>query len=331
MNAKKALVCGADGFIGHHLVNYLKQEGYWVKGIDIKINTYARSNADTFIKGDLRNQKFCEEVIDESFDEVYQLAADMGGAGYIFVGNNDADIMHSNVMINLNILDVCYQRNVKNLLFSSSACVYPAYNQLDPDTPKTSEESTYPAAPDSEYGWEKLFSERIYLSFHRCKKMNIKIARLHNIFGPEGSWNDGREKSPAAICRKIATAKNGEKIEIWGDGNQTRSYLYIDECLQGLRKLMNSSWTGPVNLGSEEMVTINELAKLVMKIAGKNLQLEHIPGPLGVRGRKSDNHMIKQMLGWSPSYSLKEGLEKTYLWIESQVKHNRSAQSFRPR
>lgn len=316
---KKALVCGAGGFIGSHLVKRLKQEGFWVRGIDLKYPQFAETEADDFMIGDLRDAYICRQVVDQRFDEVYQLAADMGGAGFVFIGDNDADIMHNSALINLNMLEACQKRNVKRIFYSSSACIYPEYNQMEPDNPKTSEDSAYPAQPDSDYGWEKLFSERLYLAFHRNYGMEVSVARYHNIFGPEGSWNDGREKSPAAMCRKVAETEDGGEIEMWGDGKQTRSFLYVDECLEGSIRLMRSDWTGPVNIGSEEMVTINQLAEIVMEIAGKKLSIKHIPGPLGVRGRNSDNHLIYQKLGWKPTRELIEGLQKTYSWIEAQV------------
>jgi GDP-D-mannose 3', 5'-epimerase len=317
---KKALVCGAGGFIGNHLVNRLKNEGYWVRGVDLKYNEFQDTKADDFVIGDLTDPQLCRTVIDRKFDEVYQLAADMGGAGFVFTGENDADIMHNSGMINLNILDACRRRNVSRIFYSSSACMYPEYNQMDPNNPKCSEDSAYPASPDSEYGWEKLFSERLYLAYHRNYGMDVRIARFHNIYGPFGSWQDGREKAPAAFCRKVAEVSDGDTIEMWGDGKQTRSFLYIDECLEGVRRLMLSDWTGPVNIGSEEMVSINKLAAIVMDIAGKTLSINHIPGPLGVRGRNSDNKLIAEKLNWAPSYSLKKGLEKTYNWVEEQVK-----------
>ena len=317
---KKALVCGAGGFIGNHLVNRLKNEGYWVRGVDLKYNEFQDTKADDFVIGDLTDPQLCRTVIDRKFDEVYQLAADTGGAGFVFTGENDADIMHNSGMINLNILDACRRRNVSRIFYSSSACMYPEYNQMDPNNPKCSEDSAYPASPDSEYGWEKLFSERLYLAYHRNYGMDVRIARFHNIYGPFGSWQDGREKAPAAFCRKVAEVSDGDTIEMWGDGKQTRSFLYIDECLEGVRRLMLSDWTGPVNIGSEEMVSINKLAAIVMDIAGKTLSINHIPGPLGVRGRNSDNKLIAEKLNWAPSYSLKKGLEKTYNWVEEQVK-----------
>lgn len=317
---KKALVCGAGGFIGAHLVKRLVKEGYWVRGVDLKFPPYAETHAHDFIIGDLRDPLICRTAVDQPFDEVYQLAADMGGAGFVFTGENDADIMHNSALINLNMIEACWKRNVKNIFYSSSACMYPEYNQNDPDNPKTAEDSAYPAQPDSEYGWEKLFSERLYLAFQRNYGINVKIARFHNIFGPEGSWHDGREKAPAALCRKVAMAEEGSEIEIWGDGKQTRSFLYIDECLEGIHRLMESDWTGPVNIGSEEMVTINKLAEMIMGIAGKELNIRHVPGPLGVRGRNSDNELIFSKLGWKPQKPLIKGLEVTYRWISEQVK-----------
>lgn len=319
MNSRKALVCGAGGFIGSHLVKFLKEKGYWVRGVDIKRPEYSESVADEFVVGDLRDLNVCKQVLDQPFDEVYQLAADMGGAGYIFSGEHDADIMHNSALINLNIVDLCNSMKVKKVFYSSSACIYPAYNQTDPDNPKCSEDSAYPAAPDSEYGWEKLFSERIYLSYYRNYGLQVRIARFHNIFGPEGAWNNGKDKAPAATCRKVAEAINGGEIEIWGDGLQTRSFLYIDECLEGVYKLVQSDFMGPVNIGSEEMVTINRLAEMTMNIAGKKLKFKHVAGPLGVRGRNSDNKLIKEKLGWAPSRPLEDGMRKTFDWINQQV------------
>ena len=317
---KTALVCGAGGFIGSHLVKRLKQEGFWVRGVDLKYPEFSKTAADDFVIGDLRVPAVCRSITDHPFDEVYQLAADMGGAGYIFTGEHDADVMHNSAMINLNMVDICCKAGVKKIFYSSSACVYPQYNQIDPDNPKCSEDSTYPAAPDSEYGWEKLFSERMYLSYYRNNGLAVRIARFHNIFGPKGTWNDGREKVPAALCRKVAEAQNGGEIEIWGDGKQTRSFLYIDECLEGVRRLMDSDFTGPVNIGSDEMITINGLAEIIMDIAGKEkLTIKHIDGPMGVRGRTSDNRLIHEKLGWKPKLPLRDGLAKTYQWIERQV------------
>jgi nucleoside-diphosphate-sugar epimerase len=317
---KSALICGAGGFIGSHLVKRLKNEGFWVRGIDLKYPEFAETDADDFVIGDLRDPYICRAVVDRKFDEVYQFAADMGGAGFVFTGENDADIMHNSAMINLNMLDACSRRNVKRIFYSSSACIYPEYNQMEPDNPNCAEDSVYPAQPDSEYGWEKLFSERLYLAFHRNYGMEVRIARYHNIFGPLGTWDGGREKAPAAMCRKVAMAKDGGEIEIWGDGKQTRSFLYIDECLEGTLRFTRSDWTGPVNIGSDEMVTINQLAHMAMEIAGKKLNINNVPGPLGVRGRNSDNNLIYEKLGWRPTWPLKKGMEKTYQWIEEQVR-----------
>ncbi len=319
-NNKTALVCGGGGFIGSHLVKRLKQEGYWVRGADLKKPDFSATAADDFVIADLRDDESWKKILDRPFDEVYQLAADMGGAGYIFTGEHDADVMHNSASINLNAAHYGQKAGIKKIFYSSSACMYPAYNQEDPNNPKCNEASAYPAAPDSEYGWEKLFSERLYLSFARNYKMNVRIARFHNIFGPEGTWRGGKEKAPAAICRKVAEAPDGGEIEIWGDGMQTRSFLYIDECLEGVRRLMQSEFTGPVNIGSEEMVTINQLAEIAMGIAGKKLTIKHIDGPLGVRGRNSDNKLIKEKLGWAPSQPLNTGLTKTYEWIQQQLK-----------
>jgi len=319
---KKALVLGAGGFIGGHLVKRLKADGFWVRGADLKFHEHAETAADDFAVGDLRDQSFCKAIIDTRFDEVYQLAADMGGAGYIFVGTHDADIMHNSALINLNVIDAAHKRNIANIFYSSSACMYPAYNQEDPDNPNCEESSAYPAAPDSEYGWEKLFSERMYLAFNRNHGMRCRVARYHNIFGPEGTWDGGKEKAPAAICRKVAKARSGDEIEIWGDGLQTRSFLYIDECVEGTTRLLRSGFEGPVNIGSEEMVSINQLVDIVADIAGKNIRKNNIPGPVGVRGRNSDNRLIEQKLGWKPSQPLVKGLEKTYAWIEQRVRAN---------
>lgn len=315
---KRVLVNGAGGFIGGHMVKRLKSEGYWVRGVDLKQHEFTTPPADEFIVGDLRDQHLVAEVVD-GIDEVYQFAADMGGAGYIFTGEHDADVMHNSATINLNTLYYGVKAGVRKFFYSSSACMYPEYNQTDPLNPKCSEDSAYPAAPDSEYGWEKLFSERLYMSYMRNYGVSVRVARFHNIFGIEGTWTGGKEKAPAAMCRKVAEAEDGGEIEIWGDGLQTRSFLYIDECIEGVRRLMDSDFTGPVNVGSEEMVTVNQLAEMVMEIAGKKLGIRHISGPLGVRGRNSDNRMIGEKLGWKPSRPLREGLEKTYRWIEQQV------------
>lgn len=316
---KRVLVLGAGGFIGGHLVKKLKKEGAWVRGVDIKKHEFTTLPCDEFILGDLRDQILCRSVLDSYFDEVYQLAADMGGAGYIFTGENDASVMHNSALININIVEQAALHKVKKIFYSSSACIYPEYNQMDPDNPNCKEDSAYPAMPDSEYGWEKLFSERLYFSFMRNTGLDVKVARFHNIFGPEGTWKDGKEKAPAALCRKIAQAEDGGTIEIWGDGLQTRSFLYIDECLDGIQRLMNSDFHGPVNIGSEEMVSINQLAEMITKISGKKIFFNHIPGPQGVRGRRSDNTLIYEKLSWKPTVPLVKGLEKTFYWINEQV------------
>ena len=318
---KKILVCGAEGFIGGHLVKKLKKEGHWVRGVDIKKQSFGTSPADEFIIGDLTDQALVKNVLDIPFDEVYQLAADMGGAGYIFTGANDANVMHNSATINLNIIHQSSIIGVKKIFYSSSACIYPAYNQEDPANPKCGEDTAYPALPDSEYGWEKLFSERLYLAYNRNYGLNVRVARFHNIFGPEGTWEGGKEKAPAAICRKVAEASENGSIEVWGDGLQTRSFLYIDECLEAIEKFMESDFLGPVNIGSEEMVSLNQLAEMAMQIADKKLSIINIPVTFGgVRGRNSDNHLIKEKLGWAPSRPLAEGLAKTYTWIDQQVK-----------
>ena len=333
---KSALVCGAGGFIGNHLVSRLKEEGYWVRGIDLKEPEYNKTEADEFVCHDLRDYKICQRAVRFDgkqgnfygtvpeqyklpFDEIYQLAADMGGAGFIFTGENDADIMHNSATINLNILDAVEKFNDgrTKMFYSSSACMYPEHNQMDPDNPNCAEDSAYPANPDSEYGWEKLFSERLYLAYNRNHDIPVRIARFHNIFGPLGTWDGGREKAPAAICRKVIESLG--EVEIWGDGTQTRSFLYIDECVEGIRRLMESEFIGPVNIGSDEMVTINQLVDYACEIGDRKLPKMHVPGPLGVAGRNSDNTLIKEKLGWAPSKPLKEGLTDTYNWIKSQV------------
>jgi len=328
---KKALVLGAGGFIGSHMVKNLKNKGYWVRGVDLKHTEFGKTEADEFIIGDLRNPLVVKEIMiapkekeleKGSFDEVYQYAADMGGAEYVFTGDNDADIMHNSAMINLNVVEWAIKYEIKKIFYSSSACIYPKYNQMDPDNPKLNEDSAYPAAPDSEYGWEKLFSERLYLSFYKNYGLNIRIARFHNIFGPEGTWEGGKEKAPAALCRKVAQAHDGDYIEVWGDGKQTRSFLYIDECLEATHRLIKSDFMGPVNIGSEEMISINDLAQMIINISGKNLTIKNIEGPLGVRGRNSDNKLFREKIGWEPSQPLKVGIEKTYNWIKEQVKLN---------
>lgn len=319
MSCKKALILGAGGFIGSHLVKRLKREGYWVRGVDLKYPDFSATAADDFILADLRERESWTRSLDVPFDEAYQLAADMGGAGYIFTGDNDSHVMHNSAMINLHMADFAVRKNVKKVFYSSSACMYPAYNQEDPKNPKCGEATAYPAAPDSEYGWEKLFSERLYFAFARNYGLDVRVARFHNIFGPEGTWQGGREKAPAALCRKVAEQPDGGEIEVWGDGEQTRSFLFIDECVEAVRRLMNSSFAGPVNIGSEEMVTINQMAETIMDLAGKKLAIKHVPGPLGVRGRNSNNKLIRTELGWEPAMKLRDGLLKTYPWIEAQV------------
>ena len=321
---KTALVCGAGGFIGSQLAKKLKQEGYWVRGVDLKHPEFSETACDEFVVGDLRDPHVCQQVVtlphdNVSFDEVYQLAADMGGMGYISC--HDAAIMHNSALININVLEMCRVAKVKKIFYSSSACIYPEYNQLDPQNPKCTESSAYPAAPDTEYGWEKLFSERLYLAYAKDYGMNIRIARFHNVFGPEGTWTGGREKAPAALCRKVAEAQEGMAIPIWGKGDQTRSFLYIDECVEGVRRLMNSDVEDVINIGSDEMISINDLAYLIAKISEKNIIVVNVRGPEGVRGRNSDNTFIKSRLGWAPSARLEEGLRKTYPWILEQVKN----------
>lgn len=321
---KTALVCGAGGFIGGHLVKRLKREGVWVRGVDLKFHEHAETEADDFIVGDLRDQAFVRSVIDRSFDEVYQLAADMGGAGYVFTGENDAAIMQNSALINLNVLDACHKRNIKRVFYSSSACMYPEHNQLDPDNPNCAEGSAYPAKPDSEYGWEKLFSERLYLAYNRNFGMECRVARFHNIFGPEGTWEGGKEKAPAAMCRKVAECPDSGSIEVWGDGLQTRSFLYIDECLEGVLRLTRSDFEGPVNIGSDEMIAINDLARLAIEISGKDISVSNIPGPEGVRGRNSDNQLIREKLDWTPDAPLRDGMERVYAWISGELERRQS-------
>ena len=329
---KKALVLGAGGFIGSHRVNRLKSEGYWVRAVDLKYPEFSRTSADEFVIGDLREHELTRSALlfnsyNEVFDEIYQFAADMGGAGFVFTGENDAEIMHNSATINLNVLEFLHQNNLKSgknitkIFYSGSACMYPAYNQEDPNNPNCKEDSAYPAAPDSEYGWEKLFSERLYFAYNRNHKIPVAVARYHNIYGPEGTWDGGREKAPAAICRKVAYAEKVDEIEVWGDGNQTRSFLYIDECIEATRRMMgHPTFVGPVNIGSEEMVTINQLVDIAAKVAGKKIARKHIPGPLGVRGRNSENSLIRETLGWDYKQTLEQGIEKTYKWISEQIK-----------
>ncbi len=312
-------MCGAGGFIGAHLVGRLKAEGFWVRGVDLRQPPFRPTAADEFAQGDLRDAAFARSVTDRRFDEVYQLAADMGGAGFLFTGEHDADIMRNSALINIHVLDACRRRGVGRIFYSSSACVYPQHNQRDAQHPDLAEGSVYPADPDSEYGWEKLFAERLFLAHGRNHGMAVRIARYHNIFGPEGTWTGGREKSPAAICRKVAMAEDGGAVEIWGDGQQTRSFLYIDECIEGTLRLMRSRHTGPFNVGSEEMVTIDGLAAMTAAIAGKTIRLRHIAGPVGVHGRRSDNTLVRATLGWAPERPLREGLAATFAWIKEQV------------
>lgn len=316
---KTAVVCGAGGFIGNHLVNRLKSEGIWVRGVDLSYPQFSETCADEFVIADLRDYQAVQHAFDRSFDEVYQLAADMGGAGYIFTGEHDADIMHNSAQINLNVLRVMLKMDISKVFYSSSACVYPKHNQLDAKNPQCNESSAYPADPDSDYGWEKLFSERLYQSYARNYGFDISIARYHNIFGPSGAWCGGKEKAPAALCRKIAEAEDGSTIEIWGNGQQTRSFLYIDECIEGTMRLMRSEFDGPVNIGSDEMVTIDELANIIIDVSQKRLGLTYVDGPVGVNGRNSDNQLIRRQLGWAPTQSLQQGLIETYHWIASEV------------
>jgi len=320
---RTALVCGAGGFIGGHLVHRLKEDGFWVRGADRRPHPFIASPADEFVIGDLREAVFRNEVFDRHFDEVYQLAAEMGGAGFIYSGEHDADIMRSSMLIDINVLEGCRRRGIKRVFFPSSACVYPARNQMDAAAPNCAEDSVYPAAPDSEYGWTKLFGERLYLSHGRDNGIEPRIARYHNIFGPYGAWRGGREKAPAALCRKIAEACDGGTIDIWGDGRQSRSFLFVPEAIEGTVRLMRSEVSSPVNIGSEELVTIDQLADMITSISGKTLSKRHVAGPLGVRGRNSDNRMMRQTLGWAPSMPLRDGLERTYAWIDSMVDQER--------
>jgi len=314
---KKVLVCGAGGFIGGHLVTSLKEKGYYVIGADIKQHEYKTTDADEFYQYDLREQDLVRKLVTPDIDAIYQLAADMGGAGYVFTGVNDANIMHNSALINLNILEAMVKNGIKNVFYSSSACMYPSHNQEDPSNPLLSEESAYPANPDSEYGWEKLFSERVFLAFAKNYGIRARVARFHNIFGPLGSWKDGKEKAPAALCRKVAQS-NGE-VEVWGPGVQTRSFLFIEECIEGIHRIMESDCDFPLNLGSERMISINDLALLVAQIANKDITIKNIPGPMGVMGRNSHNKLIKETIGWAPGDKLEYGLEKTYAWISEQL------------
>lgn len=320
MQGKRALVLGAGGFIGNHMVRRLKREGFFVRGVDLKLNAFDVSQADEFEIGDLRCGNFVDAVFEGGFDEVYQFAADMGGAGYIFTGAHDAHIMHNSALVNLNVLDTITRlKSAQSVFYSSSACIYPSFNQTDPTNPLCAEDSAYPADPDSEYGWEKLFSERLYLAYARQHGLRVRIGRYHNIFGPLGTFDGGREKAPAALCRKIAKASDGDAIEVWGPGTQTRSFLFIDECIEGTLRLMRSDLDLPVNIGSEEMISINDLAHMIAEISSKRLSIQNVPGPIGVMGRNSDNRMLRDKLGWAPQLPLKVGMAATYRWIESQV------------
>jgi nucleoside-diphosphate-sugar epimerase len=315
IQSKKILVIGAGGFIGGHLVSKLKSLGHWIRGVDLKYHEFKESDADEFIVADMRNQISVSEVITSDIEEIYQLAADMGGAGFVFTKENDADILHNSALINLNVLNECVKKNIKKIFYSSSACMYPEKNQLDPLNPKCSENTGKEGPPDSCYGWEKLFSEIVYDAYARNYGIDVKIARFHNIFGPYGTWTGGREKAPAAICRKVKEAENNTFIEVWGTGEQTRSFLYIDECVEGILRLMESKFSGPVNIGSEEMISINDFAKMIIRISGKNLQIKNIEGPVGVNGRNSDNTLIKEKLDWKPTQPLENGIKILYNWI----------------
>lgn len=317
----KAIVLGAGGFIGNHLAGRLKSEGFYVKGIDLKLPAFGESPCHDFVLGDLRDPGFCAKHITSDYDELYQLAADMGGAGYLFTGENDFAVMHNSALININVCKLAVELGLKKVFYSSSACIYPKHNQLDPDNPQCAEHSAYPADPDSEYGWEKLFSERLYLSAARNYGLQVRIARFHNVYGPLGVYNNGREKAPAALCRKVAEAQNGGSIEIWGSGTQTRSFLYIDDCLDGVRKFMDSEFSGPVNIGSEEKISLNDFANLIANISGKNLTIKNVDGPIGVNGRTSDNALALREFDWQPKYTLRQGISKTYEWIHAQVIH----------
>jgi GDP-D-mannose 3', 5'-epimerase len=317
---KTAIVIGAGGFIGSHIAKRLKADGYWVRGVDLKQPEFESSACDEFFIGDCRNPQVVDFIINQKVDRVFQLAADMGGAGYINTGDHDADVMNNSAKINLNVLDACRQQGIEQAFFSSSACVYNEHNQMDRENPDCREETAYPAFPDSEYGWEKLFSERLYMAYNKQYGMNNRVARFHNIFGEFGTWTGGKEKAPAAICRKVAMANDGDTIDIWGDGLQTRSFLHVDDCVEGVMRLMDSDFTGPVNIGSDYLISINDLVAMVCEIAGKNLNINHIPGPQGVRGRNSNNNLIKEKLNWSPKQDLRSDIEKTYRWIEEQVK-----------
>lgn len=318
--SKTILVCGAGGFIGNYLVESLVKQGHYVVGTDLKAPIYNETAAAEFYVNDLRDKTNVDYLFSlYTYDEVYQLAADMGGAGYIFTGDHDADIMHNSAIINLNVLDAMKNTGAKKVFYSSSACIYPEHNQLDPDNPLCSEESAYPANPDSEYGWEKLFSERLFMTYAKNYGIEVRIARFHNVFGPRGSWNNGKEKAPAALCRKVALAEDSDTIEIWGPGNQTRSFLYIDECIDGIHRIMENDYDKPLNLGSERMISINDLVLLIAKLTNKNVNIKNIDGPMGVMGRRSDNNLIQEVIGWKPDEDLESGLLKTYHWINEQI------------
>lgn len=319
----KILVCGGGGFIGTHIVEKLKEQGHYVIAADLHHPLYSATHADEFYVMDLREQESVRKLITSDIDEIYQLAADMGGAGYIFTGEHDADIMHNSCQINLNVLDCMVKAGVKRVFYSSSACMYPSHNQEDPDNPLLAEDSAYPAHPDSEYGWEKLFSERLYMTYAKNYGITARIARFHNIFGPRGSWNNGKEKAPAALCRKVAMCEDGGVIDVWGPGVQTRSFLFIDECIEGMQRIMSSDCDLPLNLGSTRMISINNLVFLIAKLNGKNVSIRNIDGPLGVMGRNSDNKLISEMIGWTPDEDLESGLVKTYTWISEQIKLNK--------
>lgn len=318
---RKVLVTGAGGFIGHHLAKRLKQEGFWVRGVDIKQPEYEPTHADEFRLLDLRRWENCLEATD-GVEDVYALAADMGGMG--FISSHHAEILHNNSLINIHTLDAARENGAKRYLYTSSACIYPEHLQTETDVKPLKESDAYPAQPQDAYGWEKLITERLCLHYREDYGIETRIVRFHNIYGPLGTWEGGREKAPAAMCRKVADVESGGTIEIWGDGEQTRSFCFIDDCVEGIRRIMDSNCTDPLNLGSDEMVTINELASIIAKIAGKAINFKHIDGPMGVRGRNSDNDLCRSTLGWEPPTSLAKGLEPTYEWIAAQVRNKRA-------
>jgi nucleoside-diphosphate-sugar epimerase len=321
-------VFGSSGFIGSHLVRRLKVEGYWVRGVDLNRPSAPDDIADDLVVGDLRTQEVAEHAIDGRVDELYQLAADMGGAGYIFSGHNDANLMRNSALINLHAAECARRRQVGKVFYSSSACIYPRHNQAEPSAPDCREDSAYPADPDSEYGWEKLFSERMYQAFRKNHQLDVRIARLHNVYGPRNPWCGGKEKAPAALCRKVAEADANGAIDIWGDGRQTRSFLYVDDCVNGIRALMASACAGPVNIGSEELISIDDFARLIMRVAAKSLAIRHVPGPVGVRGRRSDNRLMWDATGWRPGTSLEEGITRTYQWVAAEVSAQRNVEVY---